>query len=90
MSPERSPQAERHPADVVFDKLGLPEGFGDMLIPEFYGREIVMRDYFFQPETDERAQALFAALHSMDPSDPRFITLKAGFMRYAETKMPKK
>lgn len=77
---EQSPTQEtQHPGDVFFQKLGLPEGFGEGTIT-FHGREIERRDYFLQPDVHPLARRSFEILSAMDKTDPNFPAYREAFL----------
>lgn len=69
----------RHPGDVFFEKIGLPENFGEKTIP-YHGRLIERRDYFFQPDVHPLAKLAFEKLSAMDEQDPKFPSLMDAFL----------
>jgi hypothetical protein len=75
--------ADKHPGDVFYEKLGLPEDFGAHSM-EFHGREIQRRDYFFQPDIDPSAARAYEVLSVMDPGDPRFPGYRDAFVAAAQ------
>ena len=85
MSPETrsGARAEKHPGDALYEKLGLPEDFGQADM-SFHGRIIQRRDYFDQPDVDPGARHVYEVLSAMDPSDPSFPTFRDAFMAAAE------
>lgn len=76
-------QAEKHPGDAFFEKLGLPEGFGETE-RTYHGRTIQLRDYFLQPDVDPGARRAYETLSVMDPADPNFPMFRDAFVSAAQ------